>query len=570
MSSPTSIAQVDLSPLPNKTYYDTPREWREEFIYFLLVDRFHDGKNRTPVTGAGRSVGGGTAAQLGNPCGGTLKGVIDHLDYIADLGCTTIWLSPVFENEPADPGTYHGYAIQNYLAIDPRFGTKADLVKLVDEAHKRDLRVFLDVVINHSGNTWKYDAADNAWYYSGQRFDLHSFRRADRPVPTELRDGRFFHRKGQIRDGHWDDFPEYQDGDFFGLKDWAHDNTADGSALMELMVAAHCYWIREADVDGFRMDAVKHLGPVASARFTTSVREYAYSLGKRSFMSFGELIAGDDAINRFIGPNTAVIGGQDGLFFGLDSVLDFPLYFVLPGVIKGMTPPTALFGRYAAMRDRALNRGELGQFLVTFLDNHDGVGQNDFKCRYGFGTPDEQIIGGVGFLLCSLGIACLYYGTEQGFSGSGGSDQLLRETMFDPANAGRDFMNKGCRIYQEIAKLAKLHRETPALRFGRMYMRDVSGDGRGFGPPQGQPCTLAFSRMLADQEVVIAYNTSTTQARTDFVCVDANLQRTRANFRFVYGGAGTVPVRQHPDANNPTRSLQLTLQPMQFVILAQA
>src|SRR4051812_16591323 len=69
MSSPTSIAQVDLSPLPNKTYYDTAREWREEFVYFLLVDRFHDGKARIPVTGAGRSAGGGSAAQLGSPCG---------------------------------------------------------------------------------------------------------------------------------------------------------------------------------------------------------------------------------------------------------------------------------------------------------------------------------------------------------------------------------------------------------------------------------------------------------------------------------------------------------------------
>src|SRR3954470_24047950 len=74
MSSPTSIAQVDLSALPNKTYYDTAREWREEFIYFLLVDRFHDGKTRVPVTGSGRSTGGGSAAQLGGPCGGTIKG----------------------------------------------------------------------------------------------------------------------------------------------------------------------------------------------------------------------------------------------------------------------------------------------------------------------------------------------------------------------------------------------------------------------------------------------------------------------------------------------------------------
>jgi alpha-amylase len=568
MPTPTSVKDIDLSPLPNKTYFDSAREWREEFIYFLLVDRFHDGKQRTPVASANRSAGGGTFDQLGGVCGGTLNGITKNLDYIAGLGCTALWLSPVFENNPQDGGTYHGYAVQNYLNVDPRFGTKEDLVRLVDQAHQRDMRVFLDVVVNHSGDLWKYDAADNPWFYSGQRFDLHSFRRPDRPVPTELRDKRFFHRFGQIR--NWDAFPEFERGDFFGLKDWAHDNNADGCDLMDILVAAHSYWIREADVDGFRMDAVKHLGPVASARFATACREYAYRLGKRSFMTFGELIAGDDSINRFIGPNTAVIEGQDGLFFGIDSVLDFPLNFVLPGAIKGLSSPAAVFSRYDAMRDRALNRGELGQFLVTFLDNHDNVDQDPFKHRFPFGAPDEQVIAGVGFLLCALGIACIYYGTEQGFAGNGKNDRLIRETMFDLADPSRDFLNTNCGIYQEIAKIAAIHRTNPALRFGRMYMRDISGNGRDFGRPQGHPCTLAFSRMLSDQEVVVAYNTSTSDERNDFVCVDARLQRDRANFKFVSGGSGMVPVHRHPDPNNPTRALQLKLKPMQFAVLAQA
>lgn len=567
MSNPTTVAEIDLSPLPGKTYYDTAREWREEFIYFLLVDRFHDGTDRTPTNSTGRAAGGGTFNQLGGVCGGNLKGITRHLDYIAGLGCTAIWLSPIFENNSQDAGSYHGYAIENYLDVDPRFGTKQDLIDLVDAAHALDMRVFLDVVINHSGDLWRYDAADNAYrYVDAQQFPLHSFRRADRPVPTELRDARFFHRRGQIQ--NYDAFPEFELGDFDRLKDWAHGTTADASELMEILVAVHAHWIRETDVDGFRMDAVKHLGPVASARFATAVREYAYGLGKRSFMTFGELIAGDDSINRFIGPNTAVVNGHDGLFFGIDSVLDFPLYFVLPDVIKGLKPPGAVFNRYDAMRDRALNRGELGQFLVTFLDNHDGLGP-DPKHRFASGAPDEQVIAGVGFLLCSLGIACLYYGTEQGLSGTGNNDRLIRETLFDMADPARDFLNPQCRIYREIANIAAVHRTIPALRFGRMYMREISGNGRDFGRPIAHPCTLAFSRMLAGQEVVVAYNTSTTQARADFVCVDARLQRDGGDFTFIYGGAGTVPVQKHPDPNNGTRSLQIPLQPMQFVILVR-
>jgi alpha-amylase len=138
--------------------------------------------------------------------------------------------------------------------------------------------------------------------------------------------------------------------------------------------------------------------------------------------------------------------------------------------------------------------------------------------------------------------------------------------MADPT---RDFLNRQCRIYREIANIAAVHRSIPALRFGRMYMREISGNGRDFGRPIAHPCTLAFSRMLAGQEVVVAYNTSTTQARADFVCVDARLQRDGGDFKFIYGGAGTVPVQKHPDPNNGTRSLRIELQPMQFAILTQ-
>ncbi|MFP5261387.1 MAG: alpha-amylase family glycosyl hydrolase [Blastocatellia bacterium] len=569
MSDPTSIAGLDLSPIPGKRYHNFEREFREEFIYFLLVDRFHDGRSRTPSqTSSSRSQGSGDANRLGDFCGGTLKGIRDHLDYIAGLGCTAIWLSPVFEN---NPHAYHGYAIQNYLAVDSNFGTKQDLIDLVDAAHSLEMRIILDVVINHSGDNWSYSPDVDFFYFQDQQFPFGDFRRPDRPVPTELRNQNFYHRMGQVR--NFDDFPETQHGDFFSLKDFKNDidepDNADAAALVNTLILAHCYWLREADVDGFRVDAVKHLGPLAVARFSSEVREYAYSLGKRSFRLFGELIAGDDAINRYIGPSTPTRVGDKEVFFGLDSVLDFPLYFVLADVLKGFRPPADLINRYEAQRQRALSRGELGRFLVTFLDNHDNPGtpKDAPHMRFGAQSPDEQVVAGVGYLLCALGTPCIYYGTEQGFSGQGMGDRFIREAMFDLNDQQHDRLNQNCRIYQQIGEIAKVFRGQPALRFGRMYFREISGSGRDFGLPQAHPCTLAFSRILANDEVLVAYNTSTTEKRDDFVIVDNGLHKGGDTMRFLYGESGAVSVENHPDPNNPSRFVRLKLDPMQFVIL---
>jgi glycosidase len=567
-TQPSSISEIDLAPISGKSYFDGEREWREEFIYFLLVDRFHDDKLRTPVNSSSRSAGSGTLGQLKKFCGGTLKGIKDHIDYIETLGCTSIWLSPVFENNDApnpDSDKYHGYSIQNYLDIDPRFGTKQDLIDLVDAAHARGMRIFLDVVTNHSGDNWAYPHDDPYFYFNDIQFPFGGFRRPDRPLPKELQNPNFYHRRGQIR--NFDDLREAQRGDFFTLKDFNNDEDADGFQLLDTLVRTHCYWIREADIDGLRMDAVKHMGEIAVARFCSAVREYAYSLGKRRFFLFGELIAGDDAIDRYTGPNTPSLRTDRNVFFGLSSVLDFPLSFVLPGVIKGFGSPQGLLDRYEALRGHALNRGELGRYLVTFVDNHDQVGQNP-KRRFGADCPDEQIIAAIGYLLCALGTPCIYYGTEQGFSGKGDSDALIREAMFDLQDAGRDFLNRGCTIYKQISQIAQQFKTLAPLRFGRMYFREISGNGVDFGPPQGHPCTLAFSRILASQEILVAYNTSSIDRRRDFVIVDSVLQSSRSNLKLLYsshGQSGVVPVRQHA---NGSRFVQLPLAQMEFVILA--
>lgn len=427
------------------------------------------------------------------------------------------------------------------------------------------MRVILDVVLNHSGDNWAYPNDNPYFYFKNQQFPFGSWRSNDRPLPTEIRNSDYYNRRGQIR--NWDNYPEYEIGDFFSLKDFNNSEDPSGLELQELMIKAHCYWIREADIDGFRMDAVKHIGSLASSRFASAIREYAYRLGKRQFFLFGELVAGDNAIDRFVGPNTSTQTGDKTVYFGLNSVLDFPLYWVLPGVIKGFAPPQQLFGRYDAQQKRALSQGELGRYLVTFIDNHDQIGP-DPKRRFGADTPDEQIIAGIGYLLCALGTPCIYYGTEQGFSGKGNNDCLIREPLFDLEESTQNYLNPNSNIYKSIAAIAKVFNSQPALKFGRIYFREISGNGRDFGLPQGQPCTLAFSRILGFQEILIAYNTSTTSAREDYVIVDSDLHPPGSKLKFLYGGNGDVTVESLPNSSNSSRFVKLSLNPMQFVILA--
>ena len=565
MPALTKASDIDLTPIPGKRYFDLAREWREEFIYFLLIDRFHDSQPRSPALQPGRTVGIGTPDDF---YGGTLKGITSHLDYIAGLGCTAIWLSPIFEN---NPGAYHGYNINNYLSVDPHFGTEQDLIDLVEAAHNFTrsgqpfpMRIILDVVINHSGDNWEYQGGPKS-YSDGEQFAFGAFRRADRPVPTELRNPDWYHRRGSIK--NFDAVPERELGDIVTLKDYENDDDFIGSQLVNTLIKAHAYWIRQADVDGFRVDAVKHMGPVACSRFCSNIREYAYNLGKRGFFLYGEVAqADDDLYNRYIGQNTSVLDGNNTVFFGLDSVLDFRLAEgtgngALRDVLKGFKGPQTLFDRLEAQRERALNRGEIGRYLVTFVDNHDSFWQPGG--RFGNGAPDEQVIAAIGYLLCSLGTACIYYGTEQGFSGSGGDNQM-REAMFDKAKPGHNLLNTDCKIYQQIAKIAVVMGANDPLRFGRMYFRQISGDGVNFGYPFGSTYTLAFSRILYPDEILVAYNVADA-ARHDRVIVDAELHADGSTKTFLYGGMGTVPVQTAP---NGSRYVKLDLAPHQFVILA--
>ena len=208
MSDPTSVAQIDLTPIPGKTYFSIDREWRQEFIYFLMVDRFQDETGRPVAGGTGRASGVDTPDAF---FGGKIAGITKNLAYIAGLGCTAIGLSPIFEN---NGNSYHGYDINNYLSIDPRFGTKNDLIDLVDTAHcftkngkAFPIRIILDVVVNHSGDNWFYPGGFPFFYSNNQQVRVRrvpatgpaSAHGAGEPrlVPPEGRDAQLRYAPGK-------------------------------------------------------------------------------------------------------------------------------------------------------------------------------------------------------------------------------------------------------------------------------------------------------------------------------------------------------------------------------------
>ncbi|MBS1505965.1 MAG: alpha amylase C-terminal domain-containing protein [Bacteroidetes bacterium] len=554
-----SINEIDLAPKPDKKYWkNCHREWREEFIYFLLVDRFHDDNVRKPMNKPGLH-GFGNQQQLKKICGGTIRGIINNLDYISGLGCTALWLSPLFENNPE---SYHGYAIQNYLAVDKRFGTKEDLEELVDAAHKLDMRVFLDIVLHHSGNNWFYPDDQPYYYFNGATFPLAGWRSDDRPIPIELREPELYGRKGQIR--NFDAYPETREGDFQELKSFRMDDSPEARYVQDILIGCHCYWIKEVDVDGFRLDAVKHMGEGAISRFCSHIREYAYSLGKKNFFLFGELVGSEDLYNKYIGPKTTVSVDGQNIYYGLNSVLDFPLYHILADVIKGKASPERLIDRYQSLHANALGRGEFGEFLVTFLDNHDQVGQS-IKHRFGKDATEEQVIAGVGFLLCALGTPCIYYGTEQGFDGSGEDDSSIREAMFCLEDQATNALNKSGKVYQSISQIASLRKQSSVLKFGHMHMRKLSTDGINFHLPDCAKCLLAFSRVLFDQEIVVVFNTSPEDEREEYVTVKQQAIEKKRYYKFLFGDSGKIVV--HESADGTRHYIKLKLRPMQFVIL---
>ena len=570
------------------TPFPSPQDWRDVWIYFLMLDRFNreDGKvpRRMPYD-----------KPFGEFQGGTFNGVRGRLDYIKGLGAGAIWLSPVLKNRQSDRGTFHGYGIQDFLRPEPRYASAPgkeddELRALVDEAHAQGLYVIFDIVLNHTGDVFGYkgfgsSASGSLEIRPIEWRDERGQARSDFPVieniptaqrkpdalvwPAELQRNGFFRRKGKGGEGG---------GDFESLKEFVTD-VKEGQIfpVRNALILAYQYAIARYDIDGFRIDTLKYIERDFAKTFGNAMREYALSIGKKNFFSYGEVFDGEERIAEFIGRDTQ----DSGDLVGVDAALDFPLFFRLPSVAKGFAPPSEVIEVYRRRKEVERNilssHGEAGRFFVTFLDNHDMKERFRGANTDGPDKYDPQVILGIAVLFGLQGIPCLYYGTEQGLHGRGDSDQFVREALWGKPSA----FDVNHSLYKAISRLSEIRDTQPALRYGRLYFRPISGDGEHFGVSPFAPGVLAFSRILNNQEVLVVANANTQGAFQGHVLVDLFINNDGEHFRVLNDSSasavGPVETRSGLEIHEidggittgPARMIRVNLRPMEVQILAK-
>ncbi len=597
-----------IQPTLAASAFPSPTDWRDVWIYQVLVDRFNN-----PAAPPKESWDGAHAVFQG----GTLEGIRQKLDYLKDLGVGAIWLSPVQKNCQYRPDSYHGYGIQDFLSIDPRLATdpeaarenpalvEDELIALVEDAHALGMYVIFDIVLNHTGDTFEYVLDDGTtaamahWRDNGPYTirwrDENGVGRPDwteAPAnpsrdaavwPAELRDNRFFRRQGNA----FDRPPDLQEkaGDFFTLKEIIAEYQEPGTGFvpaLSALIRAYQYLIARFDVDGFRIDTLKYLPPEATRTFGNAIREYALSIGKKNFFTYGEVYDEEAKIQAYIGRNTVTDSGD---LVGVDAALDFPLFFRLPDLAKGFRSAEDLAGMYRRRRDigRGVlsNHGDAGRYFVTFLDNHDQYHRVRYVDPADPTRFDDQTTLALTFLFSLQGVPCVYYGTEQGLHASGDSLEAVREALWGKPNA----FDRTNPFYQTIQRLSHTRDTQPALRYGRQYFRPTAYDGAHYIISQNGSGPAAFSRILNDREVVVAANTSTTQRFDGAVIVDASLNRDGTVYTTVFSNkanraGGTQAVTFKPQGsvsitnadgstgNGPLLVLPVTLEPMEAQILA--
>lgn len=536
----------------------SPADWRDFWIYFLMVDRF----NRIDAPPRHRPW---DDPNFDGYQGGTFGGVQAALPYIKELGAGAIWLSPVLKNLPFAAYSYHGYGIHDFLHAEPRFAAvpenaDQELRDLVDAAHAHGLYVIFDIVLNHVGDVFAYGGGDGDALAMASGGAEHSYsptpievywrdatgspmpaaldiatisnRSRDALVwPAELQSNEYFRRQGVPGAGLPDTF-----GDFASLKQM---RTEDAN-LQRVLVEVYQYVIARWDVDGFRIDTLRYLHGGLPRIFGSMVREFAETVGKRNFFTFGEVFdaQAEQDIANFIGRRATDTDDT----VGVDAALDYPLYFALPPVVKGFDDPEDLYEMFEQRRgiegSVISSHGDATRYFVTFLDNHD-VKQR-FRYVEGDGSHpyDDQVTIGLACLFSLPGIPCVYYGTEQGLHGRGSDDAAVREAMW-----GGPGLDRQGPFFEAIKRLTAARNELPALRYGRVYARPLSGDGVNFGistTPQG---VIAFSRILADEEVLVVANTHPTTSQQLHVIVDGGLNRA--------GGRMAVRYSNHSQATRP-------------------
>lgn len=534
-----------------------PPGTREQF-YFVLTDRFANGDPGNDHGGLPpeRLASGFDPTDQGFHHGGDLAGLRERLPYLEGLGTTALWLTPSFANRPVQgtgadaSSSYHGYWPVDFTRVDPHLGTNEELRALIDDAHARGIKVFLDVITNHTADVIAYEGGGTTYVskaerpyqaVDGQPFDdaaagasgtfpavdaatvapyVPTFRTpadATAKTPAWLNDPTMYHNRGDTTwAGESDTY-----GDFVGLDDlWT-----ERPEVVEGLIEVYRGWI-DLGVDGFRVDTVRHVDLAFWKRFAPAMLEHAGP----DFFLFGEVYSAEPAVLSHY--STA---GR------LPATLDFAFQDRARAWAAG--GPAADLAALYAMDDYYTDHDSNAASLPTFLGNHD-MGRIGFFLA-GVASGEELLARtrlAHSLMFLTRGQPVVYYGDEQGLAGDGG-DKDARQDLFatqvasyaaEPVIGGeagaRDRYDPAHPLYRHIAELSALRREHPVLATGNVEPVEAGGG------------LLAFTRRSpgAGEQYLVVLNNAATP-------VDAAVQagHDAGAWRPVYGApvvaAGEAP-----------------------------
>lgn len=561
------VNSVPQGAIPRLPYDKRPA--LDDIIYFVLPDRFENGDPNNDTGG----IDGAPLDHGFDPAnpkfyhGGDLKGLTERLDYIKELGATAVWFTPVYKNKPVQgrgddyASGYHGYWVTDFTRVDPHLGDPDDFRAFVDAAHKRDMKVILDIITNHTADVIQYrECSDPNWdgeeklpacpyrskadypytLYKGdpdrpinegflgdgaEHQTAENFSRLTRPdyaytpftrdedrnikVPGWLNDPLYYHNRGETTfEGENSLF-----GDFVGLDDLFTEHPR----VVEGFIDIYKTWITDFRIDGFRVDTVKHVNGEFWQAFAPAILDHARREGIEHFYIFGEVYSADtDLLSDYTNTHK------------LPAVLDFAFQQAIVELASGKKGPAVMASLFAD--DIKYQNGPNAELMLpTFMGNHD-LGRFGYHLAKGRpGMSDREALARTilahGLMMFGRGIPVLYYGDEQGFTGDG-KDFASRESMFpsiipsyndnnlvgtDATTAASNF-DTGHPLYQAIQKLSAVHQFEPSLRRGKQTVLQADEE----------PGILVLKRQIPDTEdyTLVIVNTGENNAAFNHILAD--------------------------------------------------
>jgi glycosidase len=460
-------------------------------MYLIMTDRFADGDLANDGLDGKQTEDSADAAaeraKVRGWHGGDLRGITQHLDYIQQLGFTTVWMTPVYANEH-EPDSYHGYGATDMYAVDPHYGSLADLKALAVELHRRHMKLVLDTVPNHVGpkHPWVDDEPDADWLH-GTKADHHEAVSDFRPLVNPH--------------APWRDQQYVLQGWFANaLPDLNQENPATSQYLIQNAI----WWIEQTGADGLRIDTFPYVGRAFWHDFHAQIHGIYPNV-----TTVGEVFNCDATItSSFAGGVT-----RNGVDTGLDTPFDFPSYCALRDVFLKDEPMSHLTDVWRL--DALYPHPER---LIPFIGNHDN---SRFLGNKG-ATPEKMRLA-FSILLTMRGMPQVYSGDEIAMIGGEDPDNRRDFPGGWPGATQNAFTNptlQQSEMRDWVQHLLALRSKYPALQGGEMQVLAADKD------------TLAYTRVLTantgekndpGNKIIVVVNRSTAVATVKFKVGDTLL-----------------------------------------------